>query len=135
VVQQRMPTSRFKNIPTAELPLVEVVSGVELERLRIRLEDNGVCRQSAADPDEWHPANGGRTPRALFWAQVEARTACAGCPVALGCVQAVVSLELQPNRRAALSGIWGGLAEWEWRQIVRRAQAQRAAAKRSAVAA
>ncbi|MGL5830483.1 MAG: WhiB family transcriptional regulator [Angustibacter sp.] len=104
----------------AEYPAVQVVGGEELNRLRMRLEDRGICRKPGVDPDLWHPAHAGESPKALFWEQIEARTACAGCPVARECVRAVVSMEIAQGRRKVLSGIWGGFAEWEWRLLVDR---------------
>lgn len=66
---------------------------------------NGLCAQT--DPEAFYPEKGGSTR--------EAKSVCAGCPVAAECLDYALAHQER-------YGIWGGLSERERRRLNKRIQ-------------
>ena len=93
----------------------ESVVHLSAEQLRTALR-NGLCWDHP-DPDQWFPPE----PRPGFPAarhayEMKAIELCAGCPVRIECLE--YSLRVEARSRQTPSGIWGGTAPWQRRQIL-----------------
>jgi hypothetical protein len=115
----RMPTGRHR--PVGSGPVAR-------GRARTLLDLRGRCRQGG-DPGSWFVVWPDRRLLEREAAQVRARVLCAGCPVLGLCRRTVLGVlsapASPPGRRTAVRGVWGGLAQWEVRAVVRRARKRR----------
>jgi hypothetical protein len=113
-------------------------------RARARLDRSGSCRAPGSDPTRWAVPVPERGLNERARARVRARVLCSACPVQRLCrrtVLAVLTVPTAPTAAAQPSprsgetaaaqgiwahGVWGGLAAWEVRTLVRRSRKRRA---------
>jgi hypothetical protein len=110
-------------------------------RARARLDRSGSCREPGSDPTRWAVPVPERGLNERARARVRARVLCSACPVQRLCrrtVLAVLTVRTQPSPRPGQTttaqgvwahGVWGGLAHWEVRTLVRRSRKRRALAR------
>lgn len=103
---------------TPPVAVPEQVRSLTTSQLTALTSELGTCRDR--DPELFFPI-GTPGPRSLadrLYAEQDARTLCAGCPVQAECLE-------QALRMGAMDGIWGGTREWERVEIVIARAAQR----------
>lgn len=112
----------------ASIPQVDPqIDQMTSAQLSARIETGRVC--GTAEADRWFPAD----PNSVFERQayeIDAREACADCPVHAECLALALRVESQPYARS--HGIWGGLAPWDRRRIIRSRRRRAANALRKA---
>jgi hypothetical protein len=103
-------------------------------RARALLDRVGSCRAPGVDPGAWAVVVPARSLSQRTAARVRARVLCAGCPVPGLCRRTVLAVLAAPGRSlgesrevAAGQGVWGGLAWWEVRVLIRRSRKASAA--------
>jgi hypothetical protein len=112
-----------------------------------RLDRSGSCRAPGSDPTRWAVPVPERGLNERARARVRARVLCSSCPVQRLCrrtvlavlaVLAVLTVRTQSSPRSGdtaaaqgvwAHGVWGGLAAWEVRALVRRSRKRRALAR------
>lgn len=109
--------------------MTESVVHLSAEQLRTALRD-GDCWNSP-DPDRWFPPEPGPGfPLQRHAYEMRAARLCAGCPVRIECLEYALRVESKP--RQTPSGIWGGTAPWQRRQILATRHAARTSTERAA---
>jgi hypothetical protein len=110
-------------------------------RARARLDRSGSCRAPGSDPTSWARSVPERGLNERARARARARVLCSSCPVQRLCRRTVLAVltaptaPTQPLPRPGQTttaqgiwahGVWGGLAAWEVRTLVRRSRKRRA---------
>jgi hypothetical protein len=113
-------------------------------RARARLDRSGSCRAPGSDPTSWARSVPERGLNERTRARVRARVLCSACPVQRLCRRTVLAVLTVPTAPTAPAqplprpgqtttaqgiwahGVWGGLAAWEVRTLVRRSRKRRA---------